>query len=322
MTIRLDVVLVYNNPCRWHSRLANFRRTEAHLLALPGVRLNTVELRYGHRPFDLPDREGINRIRLTTTDVLWHKENLFNVAEANLPDDAEYIALVDGDVLFHDHEIAIETLHALQLHPVVQVSDRIIWLGPKGQYLDSGISLMRAYTLARRVHYTNHYYHPSNPLSLEQGYPGHAWAYRRDYFRAIGGLLDVCILGAGDYHMGMGLLGLPDRLTTDNDYTAGYRAALVDWNARARQALGRDHVGYVRGLSFHLWHGHLVNRHYSTREQILIRNKFDPKTDLSRDHQGLLQFASNKPQLVADVRAYFSERDEDSTWLGHGVHLL
>jgi hypothetical protein len=138
----------------------------------------------------------------------------------------------------------------------------------------------------------------------------------------MGGLLDCCILGAGDYHMACGLLDLPDRLTMDHDYQQGYRDAITGWSARARQALGREHVGSVPGMTFHLWHGHLVNRGYSTREQILIRNQFDPRTDLSRDYQGLWQFASQKPRLVSDIRAYFAERDEDSTWLGHGAHLI
>jgi hypothetical protein len=314
----LDVVFTYYNPERWHSRLENFRRAEDHMIA-SGVRYSTVELANGDRPFDLPDRDGVRRIRLRGNDVMWFKENQANIAEKELAPDRQYFALVDGDVLFYDYEWAANTVHALQLHPIVQVSDRVIWLGPKGQYLDAGISLMRSFRAARRVHYQNHYYHPSNPFELEQGYPGHAWAYRRDFFRAMGGLLDVCILGAGDYHMAMGLLDLPDRLTEDGDYTQGYRDAIATWSARARQALGRETVGYVPGITFHLWHGNLASRAYSTREQILIRNQFDPAADLSRDHQGVLQFASTKPKLVADIRAYFAERDEDSTWLGHGI---
>jgi hypothetical protein len=318
----LAVVLPFYNPMRWLSRSDNFKRAEDHMLR-SGVSLYTIELVNGDRDWELPDREGVTRIRVRGgEDVLWFKENQLNIAETSIAPEIKYLAMIDGDVLFHDRHWVADTLHALQFHPIAQISDRVIWLGPKGQYLDSGISLMRAYTVGRRVHYRNHYYHPTNPLELEQGYPGHAWAYRRDYFRAAGGLLDVCILGAADYHMATGLLQLPDRLTEDHDYQQGYRDAITGWSARARQALNGSTVGYVPAITFHLWHGHLVNRGYSTREQILIRNRFDPKVDLSRDHQGLLQFASNKPHLVADIRAYFAERDEDNTWLGHGAHLL
>ena len=42
----------------------------------------------------------------------------------------------------------------------------------------------------------------------------------------MGGLLDVCLLGAADYHMAMGHMDLTDLLLTDNDYTPQYRAAL------------------------------------------------------------------------------------------------
>jgi hypothetical protein len=68
----------------------------------------------------------------------------------------------------------------------------------------------------------------------------------------------------------------------------------------------------VPGLVFHLWHGALANRQYSSREQILIRNHYDPATDIVRDGQGLIGFAGNKPPLVADIEAYFRTRDEDS----------
>lgn len=315
----LDVLLPYNNPLRWHSRLNNFRRCEDGMLK-SGVRLTTVELAYGDRPFDLPDREGVRRVRLRGHDILWSKENIENIGFANLPPDARYVAMVDGDVVFYpEQHWASDTVHALQTHAMVQVSDRVIWLGPKDEFVGDGISFMKQYSRARRHHYTNHYYHPDCPIKPQQGYPGHAWAYRRDAFIAMGGLLDVCILGAGDYHMAMALFDLDDRLTHDHDYTETYRDALKNWGARARIAI-KENIGSVPAISFHLWHGALQNRAYSTREQILIRNRYDPTVDIHRDHLGLIHFAHNKPKLRTDIRSYFAERDEDCTWLGHGRH--
>jgi hypothetical protein len=310
----LDVILPYNNPLRWRSRLDNFRRCEDGMLAC-GVRLTTVELAYGDRPFDLPDRDGIRRVRVRGRDVLWHKESLNRIGVASLPSDSQYHMTCDGDFLFHDPNFAHEVVHALQLHPVVQVSDRLIWLGPKGEYVGNASSFMHQYKRGRRRHFKHRYYHPSSPMRLEHGYPGGAWAYRRQAYQAMGGLLDICILGSGDMHMALGLMGLPDRVMMDRDYTSAYRETIAMWGERAAQAIRFD-VGYVPGLAFHLWHGCLANRAYTTRPQILIRNRFDPNVDLVRDHQGLTEFAGNKPRLVADIRAYFAERDEDSTWLG------
>ncbi len=302
----LDVVLPFCNPMGWKSRLSNFRRCEDGMVATAGVRLTTVELAYGDRPFALPDRDGVRRVRVRGRDVLWHKENLVNIGFAS------YGAMVDGDVLFHDPLWAAGVVHALAVHDIVQVSSHIIWLGPRNQFVARGNSFMSMYAAARRLHYRNRYYHPQDPFQPENGYPGHAWAYRRDAFTALGGLLDVCILGAGDFHMVSALLNLPDRLLQDSDYMPEYRAALAEWGRNAR-AVTKQNVGNVPGLTFHLWHGSLAKRGYSTREHILIRNRFNPGADLTRDSQGLIGLAGNKPRLRDDLLAYFAERDEDST---------
>src|SRR6266576_3854161 len=103
----LHIILPYSNHERWTSRLANFRRCEEHLRQ-SGAQIHTIELQYGNRHWDLPDTEGIHRIRVRGNDVLWHKENLGNIAETHLPADAEYIGIFDADLLFHDHEWAAE----------------------------------------------------------------------------------------------------------------------------------------------------------------------------------------------------------------------
>jgi hypothetical protein len=74
MTLR--VFTPYSNPIGWGSRLTNHRRFEDAIFATPGVSLTTIELTYGDRPFDLPPREGITRLRYRSGDVLWHKERI------------------------------------------------------------------------------------------------------------------------------------------------------------------------------------------------------------------------------------------------------
>ena len=156
------------------------------------------------------------------------------------------------------------------------------------------------------------YWHKDGPVEmLDWGYPSGAWGYRREAFEAMGGLLDVCLLSAADYHMATGHLDLTDLLPTDNDYTPQYRAALKAWKDRARAAIVED-IGLVPGIVYHLWHGPLQSRRYSTREHILIRNRYDPNTDIVRRRDGLIELAGNKPKLRDDILAYFSDRDEDS----------
>ena len=40
------------------------------------------------------------------------------------------------------------------------------------------------------------------------GAPGGCWAFRRESFEVCGSLLDTCILGSGDHHMALGLVGI------------------------------------------------------------------------------------------------------------------
>ncbi len=305
----LDVVIPFNNPMRWMARIANLKRCEDAAIAA-GVRLTTVEMAYGDRSFELPDRECVRRVRVRGADVIWQKENLGNIGFAAIPD-WRFGMLLDGDLLLHERDWPAEVLHALQLHKIAQVSSDLIWLGPRREYCGHGVSFMSRYAESRRRARAGKYWHADWRLDAH-GYPGGAWAYRREAFEAMGGLLDFAILGAGDMHMATAVLGMPDLVAEDRDYTDGYRGTLKGWRASAQTAIGAD-VGHVSGIVFHLWHGHLDDRAYSTRGQILIRNRYDPATDIVRDRHGLVRLAGNKPPLRDDIRAYFAERNEDAT---------
>lgn len=304
----LDVVSVYDNPLRWHSRLANFKRFEDGIVSA-GVRLRTVELAHGKRDFELPDREGVTRIRLRANDVLWRKENLMRIGAAD--SHADYLMFSDGDMLIHGHDWADHVMHALQLRRLVQIGTDLIWLGPKDRFAGSGKSLMYWYERSRRRHREGKFWETGPVEMVDWGFPGGIWAYRRDAYDKVG-LLDICPLGAADYHSIYAILGLPDLLLSDNDYTVEYRQAIRDWGSTASAAIAEADVGFVDGIIYHLWHGPLKARRYSTREQILIRNKFNPNTDLVRRRDGLVELSGNKPKLAGDILAYFSERNEDS----------
>lgn len=344
----LHVVGVLNNPYRWQARIRNFRAWEDAMLDA-GVKLTTGELAYGDRPFELPDREGVTRVRFRSRHVLWHKENLGNRTVQQLPADARYVALIDTDITFARRDWAAETVHILQLHPIAQISSELVMLGPRHEHLSHGPSLVELHHrrlttdhpgMGRNGNGNGHrtalvammaaepreqsegYYAAIRRGGDEQlassadrpawlnGYPGGAWAYRREAFDAIGGLLDCCIAGAGDHHMAYALLDYPDPLAVPSASTGAYSRRVVIWRERAQAAIRRD-VGVVPGTGFHFWHGTRADRRYPARWQILTRNGFDPDLDLSYDGQGILQLTGNKPALRDDLRTYFLLRDED-----------
>ena len=98
----------------------------------------------------------------------------------------------------------------------------------------------------------------------------------------------------------------------------GYRAQVETWSKLAEIHLRRN-VGYVPGLITHDWHGDKMNRKYLERWDILKQTEFDPSRDLTRDVQGLYRladFLDERSMRLRDlIRAYFRQRDEDSTYL-------
>ena len=142
----LLIIVPYNNPIRWRSRLANMARCLRGLTET-GARVRVVELTYGDRTFEFDTVSGCEHIGLRTRDVLWHKENLVNIGLAK--GDWEYAVAVDGDLLFGDPSWAPETPHALQLYPVTQVSTELVFLGPRGQPVDQRSSYVKRYRSER-----------------------------------------------------------------------------------------------------------------------------------------------------------------------------
>jgi hypothetical protein len=86
--------------------------------------------------------------------------------------------------------------------------------------------------------------------------------------------------------------------------------AVLRWQARA--ATLKQNIGYVDNHAIHYFHGSKLARAYGSRWRILLDNQYDPRTDVSRDWQGVLQLTGNKPRLRDQIRAYFRDRNEDS----------
>jgi hypothetical protein len=225
----LHVFAVYANPQRWRSRLLNFQRFETQILGV-GCPLTTVELQYGAREWDLPFRHGVLRIRLRARDMLWHKENCLNLAAAYTPE-WQACLCIDGDIHIVDPNWPTATLLALDIHPLVQVSSELSFLGPNGQQLSKGTSLMQLVLAARKGGElpADGPYSPATPVTLKgHGYPGGAWGYRRETWDKLGGLLDRCIVGGADHQMATGLLNIK-QAGEPSDVTAAYGGYVKTW---------------------------------------------------------------------------------------------
>ena len=312
---KLYVITPVSNPVRFASRYKLYNEFAARMNAA-GVNLYTVELAFGDRTFEVTKPYVQNNIQLRTSDEMWHKENMLNVAISRLPSDWEYVAWVDADVNFVRADWAEETVHQLQHFQVVQMWQNAIDMGPTGEALSKFHSFMWCYSQGMEYNNPTSGEYPP-PYGKKDGiywHPGFAWAARREAVDALGGLLDRAILGAGDHHMALALIGKAD-VSVPGNMDKAYTNYIMDWQSHAERFVRRD-VGYVPGTIMHSWHGKKRDRHYQDRWKILQRAQYDPMRDIKRDWQGVYQLVDDGTQrsiqLRNDLRGYFRSRNEDS----------
>jgi hypothetical protein len=341
----LHVAAAYSNPCRWRTRRELFNAFRRHMAQAANVRLYVGELAYGDRPHEVTDGSHRLDVQLRTSHELWHKENLLNRVIQSFPPDWKYGAYCDGDFHFTRHDWALEAIHQLQHYDFVQLFSTYSDLGPN--HLPGRMHFGFAYAGACRVderglrleasglsknadissstgHRRKSKKSPRllngprasglEPLACSGygaiGSPGGCWAFRRSALEAVGGLLDICILGSGDHHMAV---GLSNRNIPHPDVTQGgsvYRMAIRSWQERAASL--QANIGYVEGHAIHHYHGPKASRGYGWRPRVLRQHDFDPYRDLFRDAQGIYQLTPDKPKLRDDIRAYFRSRNEDA----------
>lgn len=271
-----------------------------------GVNLHTIELQTGDRPFAITDACNPHHIQVRNWDILWHKENLLNIAISKLPCDWETVAWIDADVEFVRRDWVEETLHQLQIYQVVQMFETAIDLGPTGQTLAVHKSFMSEYIKGGSFHPESQYH---------EKHPGFCFAARREAIDGMGGLYERAILGAGDRHMALAFIGKLDQSLVKGMHGA-YVRDLKRFEERCEKTIRRD-VGFVPGTILHYWHGKKKDRRYFDRWKVLIKNHYHPHFDIKKDSYGVFNFHDDGSyrflRLRDEIRHYMSQRNEDST---------
>lgn len=303
------VVTPITNPIRFKSRIELYRKFEKHMKD-SGVNLMTVECAFGDRPWEFTEANDPGDLRQRTFEELWQKEAMINAGIARLPPDWEYVAWIDSDIMFQRQDWAVETWHQLQHFMVVQPWATCIDMGPNLEIIQTHKSF--CYQWWRndfRPPVKSGYY----PYDGSFFHPGYAWAARREAIDYLGGILDWAILGAGDHHIALALIGAVDK-SCPLSKTSRYYKKLKLYEERALKYIKKD-IGYCDGIILHGWHGKKKDRRYRERWDILTKNDYNPDTDLRRDAQGLWQLnvdTVRQERLRDEIRGYFRNRAEDS----------
>lgn len=329
---KLYVVVPIFNPRGYKSRQKLYKQFEKQMLDTPGIVLCTVECLFKDQ-YPSVKKKCDNHIVITVNslDEMWLKENLINIGVSKLPKKAKYICWVDADLQFTNTNWVKETKRLLRRYPVVQMFSDVHYLGHNGEKTHEAKSLMWGWLNgASYLKDGKSCYNPSvkPDLTKRQGYgwhgaPGGAWAYRKDFFERIGGLLDFGIVGSGDSYSAFGMLGIvcSSILNKNFIYNPDYTNAVKDWVKNAYNVV-RGNVGMMDGIVLHHYHGETKNRQYWERNEILCRNKFSPEDDLYKNHQGLNQFREGKPEMEREIKEYFENRQEDDNYKEDKKSLL
>jgi hypothetical protein len=299
MSTDIAVITCVFNPVGYKQPRENFDRfTEK--LEKDGVPWYAIELAFFDRPYSLPASRNIFQYR--SNSILWHKENLLNVLAGRLPPEIRKVIWADCDLIFSTPDWWKRASEMLEDKVVIQPFETALWHKPDGVAVYRTKRSFVQYLLTEAPQ-------TAKQVDRPQSHPGFAWGARREFFEK-GGLYPYNIIGGGDLSMALTFAGLK---------------ADCDWNEKVSRCLDayaagttwiNRRLGYLPGVTVsHMWHGDLKDRQLDKRRMVLKKHDYDPLVDISKDANGMWQWATNKPKLHQAVCNYFQGRKEDqSQW--------
>lgn len=287
----LYVVLPYFNYCGFRRRKELFVQFVREIQATKGIRIVVSEL---EGPAPLPELPVWKHLRHEKTSPVWMKERLINLGIKHLPENWKYVAWIDADITFLNHEWVHDTIDALGTYDIVQMFQTAVNLGPNDEALKIDKSFGYMYTDSGTPYTkTDKYGH---------WHPGYAWACTRSAFERMDTLLDWAILGSGDRHMAMAWIGRVLDSCPGNIHM-NYKIMLMEYQHKCQNF----RISYIHGTILHHWHGRLEDRKYRERWNILTKYAYDPIYDVTND---VCLTASGK-RFENHLLEYFEGRRED-----------
>lgn len=298
----------YFNPTNSIRRIQNFRRFREAL----NVPLVAVEWSWSQGPrlqLDADDAEIL--VQVCGPDLIWQKERLLNLAISKLPENCRYVAWLDCDVLFEDHNWYLSVARKLEQVLLVQPYSCLINLdaqhrpipdGEPGGGIRSPISDRKRWASLPE----DFLKHQFTGLPIACGY---AWAARVELLRKHG-LYDACVMGGGDRAIFYAAIG---RIEEAAEYLKMSEVRLRHYKEWAIPFWGdiRGSTGWVPGAMRNLWHGAIQKRRYEDRHKGFIKFEFDPYSDVMIGADGEWRWASAKEEMRQYVVDYFFSRGEN-----------
>jgi hypothetical protein len=302
-TATLWAITCHFNPAGYRRRLRNYRAFRRQL----AVPLISVELSFtGDYELTLADADIL--IQVHTSDVMWQKERLLNLALDALPPACRFVAWLDADVIFDRDDWFIAAMRELERRPVVQPFALILQCVPDAETasLERESTTPVTSSLASRAAAER-----ARSLFSLQGLQaaGIGWTARREILDTHG-FYDACIIGGGDRAFAAAALGDLDGPARAWCWNPRQVRHYRDWAEPLYRDVQGD-VGFVEGRIYHLWHGDARHRRYRDRLLELAQYDFDPRADIRLGPSGCWQWATAKHEMHQYLVRYFDGRRED-----------
>ena len=296
------------NPSKSKARIDNYREFCRHLK----VKLVTVELSFDGQ-FELTKADADILIQISKGAKIWQKERLLNRAIEALPADVTEVVWIDADIIFENDDWADSVHEALQNFTLVQCFSEVIDLPfgyQKGDDLNiSPENTRKSFAYMANVNEQNAFSLKPNIIHTGSVARGFAWAAKRAFIQKQK-LYDACITGSGDRALAFAAFNRPQPVVKSLSMNTLRTNHYLNWATEFSKELSGS-ISYIDGRIFHLWHGNLGDRGYSTRHQLFSDLPFDPMTDLILNSEGAWDLETKNLDLIQYFEVFFSSRKEN-----------
>ena len=294
----LAVITCYFNWCGFVTPTRNFHRFLREMknknIPMYGVELSLTD------KFETKGIRGWTQLKVKKENVCFQKEACLNLVETLVPSQYTKLAWIDCDLIFMNDGWYNETSKKLDQHKLVQLYTHGYNTDKYGRTILEFPSIMYMRDRTSPDKWFKH-----------SGYPGGAWAARREMWKH-GGLYPYSVMGGGDTIF---VYSLYDHEFDHEKYEGiGIKKSkplslYTDWKKSINAYIRKD-ISYIENKFIHEWHGDKKNRNYTDRHEVL--KKIDIKKQVKLNEQGIIEFYHvSDPTVFDQIYEYFLGRDED-----------
>ena len=288
---KLAVITTFFNPMNYINIRSNYIKFSKQIKECAD--LFPIELSFDDK-FFIDDERAI-RINGDSSNILWQKERLLQIALDNLPPEYTNVAWIDCDVIFENKNWVEDINKGLESYKALQVFENAKRLDGNGNIGNKNSGIIKKIDQEGKV-----------PNDIH-GTPGYGWAIRREVIDKIK-FIDTQIIGGADAIMFFSFFGITKTRILKDYINREWLSAISGWMEATHQEIDGS-VGYIKGDIVHLYHGNTENRGYRNRHDILRKFKFDPRIHLELEENGLWKLKSKT--LNDNLKQYFKARNED-----------